>query len=392
MPITAIREFLQKESASGLLIMGAAVLAMMAENSPLKFLYDALLETPVAIRIGALAIDKPLLLWINDGMMAVFFFLIGLEIKREVLDGELSDPRKVALPAIAAVGGMLVPAAFYVYFNHGDPEAMTGWAIPTATDIAFALGILSLLGNRVPVVLKLFLLTLAILDDLGAITIIALFYSTDISTLSLAISSATLVALFFMNRMGVRNIAPYILVGVVLWIAVLKSGVHATLAGVLLAFFIPLKKGGDEHTSPLHHLEHILHPYVALMIMPVFAFANAGIPLSGLSMDILTQPVPLGIMTGLFFGKQIGVFGFTWLAIKLGIGRIPEGVTWLQIYGVAALCGIGFTMSLFISSLAAEQAGTELMPLYRLGILEGSVLSAITGYLVLKFALRHRHE
>jgi NhaA family Na+:H+ antiporter len=390
MPVIAIREFLQKESASGLLIMAAAILAMIAENSPLKFLYDALLDTPLGIRVGALAIDKPLLLWINDGMMAVFFFLIGLEIKREILDGELSDPRRVALPAIAAVGGMLVPAAFYIYFNHGDPVAMTGWAIPMATDIAFALGILSLLGNRVPVVLKLFLLTLAILDDLGAITIIALFYSSDISTLSLGFAAATVVVLFGMNRAGVTRIAPYILAGIVLWITVLKSGVHATLAGVLLAFFIPLKKGGDEHSSPLHHLEHMLHPYVALLIMPVFAFANAGIPVAGLSMDVLTQPVPLGIMTGLFFGKQIGVFGFTWLAVMLRIGRLPEGITWLHIYGVSALCGIGFTMSLFISSLAAEQAGTELMPLYRLGILEGTVLSAITGYLVLKFALRNR--
>ncbi len=390
MPITAIREFLQKESASGLLIMGAALLAMIAENSPLKFLYDALLDTPLGIRVGALAIDKPLLLWINDGMMAVFFFLIGLEIKREVLDGELSDPRRMALPAIAAIGGMVVPAAFYIYFNHNDPIAMTGWAIPMATDIAFALGILSLLGSRVPVALKVFLLTLAIIDDLGAIIIIALFYSTDISTLSLVISASTIVILFFMNRSGVNNIAPYILVGVVLWIAVLKSGVHATLAGVLLAFFIPLNRGSDEAGSPLRHLEHMLHPYVAFMIMPVFAFANAGIPIAGLSMDALTHPVPLGIMTGLFFGKQIGVLGFAWLTSVLRIGRLPEGVTWLQLYGVSALCGIGFTMSLFISSLAAEQAGTELIARYRLGILEGTVLSAITGYLILKFALRKK--
>ncbi len=390
MPITAIREFLQKESASGLLIMGAALLAMIAENSPLKFLYDALLDTPLGIRVGALAIDKPLLLWINDGMMAVFFFLIGLEIKREVLDGELSDPRRMALPAIAAIGGMVVPAAFYIYFNHNDPVAMTGWAIPMATDIAFALGILSLLGSRVPVALKVFLLTLAIIDDLGAIIIIALFYSTDISTLSLVISASTIVILFFMNRSGVNNIAPYILVGVVLWIAVLKSGVHATLAGVLLAFFIPLNRGSDEAGSPLRHLEHMLHPYVAFMIMPVFAFANAGIPIAGLSMDALTHPVPLGIMTGLFFGKQIGVLGFAWLTSVLRIGRLPEGVTWLQLYGVSALCGIGFTMSLFISSLAAEQAGTELIARYRLGILEGTVLSAITGYLILKFALRKK--
>jgi NhaA family Na+:H+ antiporter len=390
MQLNAIREFLQKESASGLLIISAAVLAMIAENTPLKTLYDALLGTPVGIRFGVLAIDKPLLLWINDGLMAVFFFLVGLEIKREVLDGELSDPSRIALPAVAAIGGMVVPAAFFVYFNHGDPAAMTGWAIPMATDIAFALAILSLLGSRVPVALKVFLLTLAIIDDLGAIIIIALFYSTDISTLSLAISTVTIAVLFVMNRFGVSKIAPYILVGVILWIAVLKSGVHATLAGVLLAFFIPLNRGSEEHNSPLRQLEHMLHPYVAFMIMPLFAFANAGISMSGLSTDLLLGPVPVGIMTGLFLGKQIGVFGFAWLAAMLRIGRLPEDVNWLQLFGVSALCGIGFTMSLFISSLAAEQAGTELITQHRLGIIGGSLLSAVTGYLILSYALRHR--
>jgi NhaA family Na+:H+ antiporter len=368
----------------------AAVLAMLAENSPLKFLYDALLETPLGIRIGALAIEKPLLLWINDGLMAVFFFLVGLEIKREVLDGELSEPSRVALPAIAAIGGMVVPAAFYIYFNHGDPAAMTGWAIPMATDIAFALGILSLLGSRVPVALKVFLLTLAIIDDLGAIIIIALFYSSDISTLSLAVAAATVIILLLMNRFRVNQVAPYILVGIVLWISVLKSGVHATLAGVLLAFFIPLNRNEAREASPLRHLEHTLHPYVAFLIMPVFAFANAGVPIAGLSLDALTHPVPLGIMTGLFFGKQIGVFGFAWLSVILRVGRLPEGVNWLQLYGVSALCGIGFTMSLFISSLAAEQAGTELIARYRLGILEGSLLSAVVGYLILSWALRKK--
>ena len=322
--------------------------------------------------------------------MAVFFFLVGLEIKREVLDGELSDPSRIALPAIAAIGGMIVPAAFFVYINHGDPAAMTGWAIPMATDIAFALAILSLLGSRVPVALKVFLLTLAIIDDLGAIIIIALFYSTDISTLSLAISAVTIVILFFMNRFGVNKIAPFILVGTVLWIAVLKSGVHATLAGILLAFFIPLNRDSDEAESPLRHLEHMLHPYVAFMIMPLFAFANAGISMNGLSPELLLSPVPMGIMTGLFFGKQIGVFGFAWLAATLRIGRLPEGVDWLQLYGVSALCGIGFTMSLFISSLAAERAGTDMITLHRIGIIEGSLLSAVTGYLILAYALRNK--
>ena len=267
---------------------------------------------------------------------------------------------------------------------------MTGWAIPMATDIAFALGILSLLGSRVPVALKVFLLTLAIIDDLGAIIIIAIFYSSDISTSSLIISAVALVVLFLMNRGGVIRIAPYILVGTILWIAVLKSGVHATLAGVLLAFFIPLKKGGEEHDSPLHQLEHVLHPYVAFMIMPLFAFANAGIPLEGMSPDSLLDPVPLGIITGLFIGKQIGVFGFAWLAAMLRLGRLPEGVTWLQLYGVSALCGIGLTMSLFICSLAAEEAGMALIAQHRLGILGGTVLSAVTGYLVLSMALRSR--
>jgi NhaA family Na+:H+ antiporter len=392
MPFDTIREFLRKESASGLLIIGAACLAMIAENTPLKWLYDALLGTPVGIRVGAFAIDKALLLWINDGLMAVFFFLVGLEIKREILDGELSDPARITLPAFAALGGMVVPAGFYIWFNHGDPVAMTGWAIPMATDIAFALGILSLLGARVPVSLKLFLLTLAIIDDLGAIIIIALFYSSDISLASLTVSALAVAVLFIINRRGTTDIAPYILVGIVLWIAVLKSGVHATLAGVLLAFFIPLKKGGGDHDSPLHRLEHMLHPYVAFLIMPVFAFANAGIPLAGLSPGSLLEPVPLGIITGLFLGKQLGVFGFAWLATRLRMGRLPEGVNWKQLYGVAALCGIGFTMSLFISSLAAEEAGTLLIAQHRLGILGGTLLSAVTGYLLLRFTLDKRVE
>jgi len=390
MPVNTVKEFLQKESSSGLLLMAAVVFAMLAENTPFKPFYDALLNTPVGIRIGALVIDKPLLLWINDGLMAMFFFLIGLEIKRELLDGELSDPARITLPAIAAVGGMVVPAAIYTYFNYGDPQAMTGWAIPMATDIAFALGILSLLGSRVPVSLKLFLLTLAIIDDLGAIIIIALFYSSDISVASLVVSAVALIVLFIINRSGVMRIAPYILTGIVLWVAVLKSGVHATLAGVLLAFFIPLKKGGDHHDSPLHHLEHILHPYVALMILPLFAFANAGIPLAGLTLSSLLEPVPLGIMLGLFFGKLIGVFGFSWLAVILRLGKLPEGSGWIGLFGVSALCGIGFTMSLFISSLAAEDGAVALIAQHRLGILAGTLISAITGYLVLRLFLRDR--
>jgi NhaA family Na+:H+ antiporter len=386
MTITAVKEFLQKESAGGLLIIAAAVLAMLAENSPLKSLYDAWLSTPVGIQFGAFLLNKPLLLWINDGLMAVFFFLVGLEIKREFLQGELSDRSRLLLPAVAAVGGMAVPALVYVAFNHGDPVALSGWAIPTATDIAFALGVLSLLGNRVPNSLKLFLLTLAVIDDLGAIIIIALFYSGELSVNSLLVAAASLFALLIINRRGVIRIAPYLLTGLLLWVAVLKSGVHATLAGVVLAFFIPLK---DKSTggSPLTRLEHQLHPYVAFLILPLFAFANTGISFTGLSPQSLLHPVPLGIAAGLLVGKQIGVFGFTWLAIKLGFGKLPGGVGWMPLYGVAALCGIGFTMSLFISSLAAEQVGTGMMVDNRLGILGGSVLSAVIGYLVLACTL-----
>jgi NhaA family Na+:H+ antiporter len=385
-PITALKEFLRKESTGGLLIIAAAVLAMVAENSPLKSLYDAWLSTPLGIQLGAFLLNKPLLLWINDGLMAVFFFLVGLEIKREFLEGELSDRSRLVLPAIAAAGGMAIPALVYIAFNHGDPAALGAWAIPTATDIAFALGVLSLLGSRVPNSLKLFLLTLAVIDDLGAIVIIALFYSGDLSVVSLLVAAGALVALLFINRRGVARIAPYVLVGLVLWAAVLKSGVHATLAGVVLAFFIPLRDPATGN-APLSRLEHQLHPYVAFLILPLFAFANTGISLAGLSPQSLLHPVPLGIAAGLLVGKQIGVFGFTWLAIRFGLGKLPDGAGWLALYGVAALCGIGFTMSLFISSLAAEQLGTGMVVDDRLGILGGSVLSAIIGYLVLAYAL-----
>ena len=391
MAVMTIKDFLHKESAGGLLLVAATIIAMALVNSPLDFLYDALLETPVSIQVGALIVDKPLLLWINDGLMAVFFFLIGLEIKREFLEGELSDPSRLVIPAIAAVGGMAAPALVYIAMNQGDPAALSGWAIPTATDIAFALGVLSLLGNRVPNVLKLFLLTLAVIDDLGAIIIIALFYSGDLSMISLAVAGSALTILFLMNVRGITNIAPYLLVGTVLWIAVLKSGVHATLAGVILAFFIPLKDPATGQ-SPLQHLEHILHPYVAFAILPVFAFANTGIDFTGLTLDSLLHPVPLGIATALILGKQAGVFGFSWIAIKLRLGKLPEGVNWLSLYGVSALCGIGFTMSLFISGLAAEEIGTGEMVDNRLGILLGSLVSALTGYLVLRFSLGRHNE
>ena len=383
--ITAIREFLRLESASGILLIVATVLAMLAQNSPFSHLYDALLSTEVELRVGSFQLQKPMLLWINDGLMALFFFVVGLELKREVLEGELSKPSQVVLPALAAVGGMAMPALIYSYINWGDGVAMQGWAIPSATDIAFALGVLSLLGKRVPSALKLFLLTLAIIDDLGAIVIIAVFFSTDLSMLSLVVASAALVVLFFLNRRGVTSIAPYLLVGVVLWVAVLKSGVHATLAGVVLAMFIPIRDPATGE-SPLRTLEHDLHPAVAYVILPLFAFANTGISLHGLTLEALFAPIPLGIAAGLFLGNQLGIFSVCWVAIKLGLVELPNKVSWLQLYGVSVLCGIGFTMSLFISSLAFEQVGSDFVTNDRLGILLGSAISAVSGYLILRFA------
>jgi len=387
--VDAIREFLRLEAASGILLLIAATLAMVAENTAAHTLYDGLLNTLVAIRVGDFEIAKPLLLWVNDGLMAVFFLMVGLEIKREVLEGELSNPATVALPVIGAVGGMAVPALIYSLINWGDPVAMKGWAIPSATDIAFALGVLSLLGDRVPQSLKLFLLTLAIVDDLGAIVVIALFYTADISPSSLGVAAVAVAVLFGLNRRRVLTITPYIVVGVVLWVAVLKSGVHATLAGVVLALFIPLRTGAPRGGSPLEGLLHDLHPTVAYGILPVFAFANTGISLTGLSLGSLTQPVPLGIAAGLLLGKPIGVLGLAWGAVRLGIGRLPDGASWLSLGGIALLCGVGFTMSLFISSLAFEQGGGGLGVDDRLGILAGSILSAVVGYLVLRRTLRH---
>ena len=385
MVIDKLKEFFRFEAASGILLLLAVVLAMAAENSPADVWYDALLKIPVAIQFGGFEIAKPLLFWINDGLMAIFFFLIGLEVKREFLVGELSEPSRIVLPVVAAVGGMAVPAAIYSVINWGDPVAMKGWAIPSATDIAFALGVLALLGSRIPQALKLFLMTLAIIDDLGAIIIIALFYTADLSMLSLLIAVVAITALFMLNRKGVLGLTPYLLVGFVLWAAVLKSGVHATLAGVLIAFFIPFKKGPGESQTQLEKLERDLHPTVAYGILPLFAFANSGIPFDGITIDSFLHPVPLGIAAGLFFGNQMGIFGFSWAAIKLGITKLPEGVSWMQLYGAALLCGIGFTMSLFIGSLAFEQGGPDYAVDDRLGILIGSLLSGILGYMVLRF-------
>ena len=392
MPIQTIRDFLKLESSSGLLLIGSMALALICANTPLSSLYGAFLETHVAVHIGALVLAKPLLLWINDGLMAVFFLLVGLEVKREVLEGELSSIPQVALPGIAAVGGMVIPALIYIWFNWADPTSLKGWAIPAATDIAFALGVMALLGNRVPNALKLFLLTLAILDDLGAIVIIALFYTNQLSITSLILAAIAIVALVLMNRFGVTRIAAYMVVGVFLWVCVLKSGVHATLAGVVLAFSIPLRAKDQHDNSPLQHLEHSLHPWVAFAILPLFAFANAGISFAGMTPASLLAPLPLGIAAGLFIGKQLGIFGFSWIGVKLKIAQLPQGIGWRAFHGMATLCGIGFTMSLFVSTLALEGVSDEVGASARLGVLMGSLLSALSGYFLLRQALRSKTD
>lgn len=380
-------EFLKKESAGGILLMIAAVVAVVMANSPLEPFYRLLLSTAVEIRVGNLEIAKPLLLWINDGLMAVFFFLVGLELKQEVLDGELSDVRNIILPGVGALGGMLVPAVIYLAFNSDDPIARQGWAIPAATDIAFALGILALLGSRVPLSIKVFLTSLAIFDDVGAIIIIAFFYTAQISLQALVIAAVCVGLLFVLNRSGVSVRSPYILLGVVMWVATLKSGVHATLAGVVLAFFIPLR-AADPKISPLKELEHDLHHVVAFFVLPVFAFANAGVDLAGVTFEQLFHGVPLGIAAGLFIGKQIGIFGLCFMCIKLGLARLPAGMTFTSLYGTALLCGVGFTMSMFIGSLAFEETGVDLLFDERLGIILGSLASGIAGYTVLRFTLK----
>ncbi len=381
-----ITRFFQLEAAGGLLLIAAAALALIINNSPLSWLYNAFLETPVEARIGALHIAKPLLLWINDGLMALFFLVIGLEVKREVLEGHLSKPSQIVLPGAAAIGGMVVPALIYVALNTGNAEALNGWAIPMATDIAFALGVLALLGKRVPVSLKLFLMTLAIIDDLGAIIVIALVYSGELSQVSLILAAISIVALIAMNRSGVSRLAPYLLVGLVLWVCVLKSGVHATLAGVVLAFCIPLRTSSK--ASPLLTLEHGLHPWVAYGILPLFAFANAGVSLAGVTMESFTHSVPLGIAAGLLLGKTLGVFGLTWLAVKTRMASLPKEANWGHVLGVSILCGIGFTMSLFVGSLAFEPGVSAYAGEDRMGILTGSILSAIIGYGVMVLACR----
>ena len=384
MAVRMIKEFLRLESAAGIVLVIAAAVAMLIANTPLAHLYHQLLELEFSIKLGNIGLEKELLHWINDGLMAIFFLLIGMELKREVLQGELSSFRQISLPAFAAVGGMLGPALVYYFFNSHDKTALQGWAIPTATDIAFALGVLSLLGSRVPLSLKVFLTALAVLDDLGAIIVIALFYTKELSGLSLGLAGGAMVVLVAMNLLGVKRVTAFALVGTLMWIFVLKSGIHATLAGVITGLCIPLHGKDEDGQSPLIHLEHLLHPWVAFLILPVFAFANAGVGFGGLSLEMAMGSIPIGIVLGLIVGKQVGIFGFSVVAIKLGLARMPEGINWLCMWAVSILCGIGFTMSLFIGSLAFEKCEKEEDVLVRIGVLAGSAVSAIMGFIVLK--------
>ena len=382
------KRFLKLESASGIILILAALVAIGLANSALAEHYQSFLNTQVQVRIAALDINKPLLLWINDGFMALFFLLVGLEVKREMLEGALSSRVQATFPAIAAVGGMLAPALIYAFFNYEDEVTRAGWAIPAATDIAFALGVMALLGKRVPTSLKVFLLALAIMDDLGVIIIIALFYTQQLSLTALAVGIVATLTLLWMNRRGEDRIGLYMLVGLVLWVAVLKSGVHATLAGVIVGFMIPIS--GQRYASPLKHLEHALHPWSAYLILPLFAFANAGVSLDGIQLSDLLSPVPMGIILGLFIGKPLGIFTVSWLSVKLGIAQLPSGVNFKQIFAVSILCGIGFTMSMFIASLAFEHGGLDYGSYSRLGILVGSTLAAVIGFIALRISLPNR--
>ncbi len=386
----AIGEFIRLESVGGILLLAAAIAALVAVNTPFAAAYAGLVDTTIAVQVGAIAIEKPLLLWVNDGLMAVFFFLIGLEVKREFLEGELSSPSQVVLPGLGAIGGMAVPAAIYASLNWQDPLALDGWGIPVATDIAFALALLSVFGRRVPPSLKVFLLTLAIFDDLAAIAIIAIFYSADLSVEALLVGIVALGVGVILNRLHVTRVTAYVFVGVVLWVAMLKSGVHATLAGVLIAFCVPMR--GPEGRSPLRQLEEDLHAPVAYAILPVFAFVNAGIALGGIGIDDMLHPVTLGVAAGLFLGKPAGIVAFVGIGVLLRFASLPNGVTWGQILGVAWACGIGFTLSLFIAGLAFEHGSGDYFAGDRLGILVGSVTSAVAAWLVLQWSLGPARE
>ncbi len=381
-----LKQFFRLEAAGGAMLVAAAALALVVANSPAASLYVAALGTSIGFHVGSWALAKPALLWINDGLMAVFFLLVGLEIKREFLEGELGERGQALLPVLAAAGGFVVPILVYLALNHADPQAAAGWAIPSATDIAFALGILALLGGRVPTNLKLFLSTIAVVDDLAAIVVIALFYTSSLSSVALVAAVFMTAILVLLNRIGVRDIRLYLIGGALLWLFVLKSGVHATIAGVVTAWAIPLR-GPAERPSPARQLEHALHPWVAYLILPLFAFANAGVDLRGTGLAALGERVTLGIFLGLLLGKQTGVMLGSWLAVRSGLSRLPDGVRWPAVYGAALLAGIGFTMSLFISTLAFEHGDFNFDTQVRIGVLGASVVSACAGFGVLRWKL-----
>jgi NhaA family Na+:H+ antiporter len=394
MPLKFIREFLRLEAASGILLLGAAVLALICTNSPLSSYYQEFLALNFLLHLGPQTFElPPLIFWINDGLMAIFFLVVGLELKRSFMEGELADAKKILLPAVAAVGGMLVPALIYVIINHANVQNLNGWSIPVATDIAFALGVLTLFGKRIPIGLKLFLMALAIFDDVGGIIIIAIFYSSHLSATYLLASLGLVFLLYLANSyFRWKKLTPYLLLGVGLWFTILKAGVHPTVAGVLLSFFIPLKKAKNQRLSPLAKLEKTLHPWVAYAILPLFAFTNAGLALSGLAWSSLFDPLVLGIVAGLFIGKQLGVFVFSAVIIKLNFAKLPHRGTWLELYGVALLCGIGFTMSLFLGTLAFQNAAPSYLALVRLGVLLGSILSGLLGSLVFYIVFQKKRK
>ncbi len=392
MPFKTIREFIQLETSGGVILFVTAVLALVISNTPFEAYYHAFFNLNMTITLGALKLSKPLLLWVNDGLMTIFFFLVGLEIKRELFEGELNSIKKATLPAMAAIGGVIVPALIYLYFNKGNAVALQGWAIPTATDIAFSLGILALLGSRVPVSLKIFLTALAIFDDIGAIAIIATFYTKGISVSLLLAAAGLLIILMLFNRFRVMRFWPYVLVGIILWLCVLKSGVHATLAGIVLAFCIPLRDKKKRDYSPLRILEHKLHPWVAFGVLPIFAFANSGVSLIGLTKEHFTNPIPLGIACGLFFGKQIGIWLASYLSIVTGFAKMPKGACYFGIYGISLVAGVGFTMSLFIGTLAFGSSTGDYAALVRIGVIIGSFSAGLLGYLILRSAHQPNHH
>ena len=381
--VQLIQRFLKLESSGGILLLFSAAVAMLLANSPLSSQYNDFLNLPVSLQIGSFSINKTLIHWINDGFMAVFFVLVGMEVKKELFEGALSSYQQAIFPAIAAMGGMIVPALVYWFIAKQDPSLANGWAIPMATDIAFALGIMALLSKQVPLPLKIFLLALAIIDDLGAIVVIALFFSHELSVQALIFSGISILTLVLLNRFRVSALCAYMVVGAILWASVLKSGVHATLAGVIIGFCIPLK--GKKGERPLHDFEHILAPWSSFVILPLFAFANAGVSFDGIDVSMISSPLLLAIACGLIIGKPVGVFGFSYISVKLGLAKLPDGINFKQIFSVAVLCGIGFTMSMFLASLAFDaDAGESVNTLSRLGILLGSTVSATLGYLFLK--------